>query len=94
MLMPKISKQKKDKILEQILFYLYNVFPKQPFTSDIAREMARDEEFIKVLLFDLLEKELVIKVVKNSKGIDYSRRLRWRISNKAYDIYKKLSNKL
>ncbi|MFZ5955100.1 MAG: hypothetical protein ACOYT4_01640 [Nanoarchaeota archaeon] len=92
--MPKISKQKKDKILEQILFYLYNVFPKQPFTSDIAREMARDEEFIKVLLFDLLEKELVIKVVKNSKGIDYSRRLRWRISNKAYDIYKKLSNKL
>ena len=87
--MPKISQQKIDKIQEQILFHLYNLFPKQVFISDIAKELARDEEFIKTLMFELLKKELVIKVNKNPKGIIYSRRLRWRISNKAHDIYSK-----
>ena len=88
--MPKISKQKIEKISEQILSYLYSIFPKQIFTSDIAREMARDEEFMKNLLIELEKKELVIKINKNSLGYKYSRRLRWRISNKAYEIYKKL----
>ena len=88
--MPKISEQKIEKISEQILSYLYSIFPKQIFTSDVAKELARDEEFIKVLLKELEKKELVIKINKNSLGYEYSRRLRWRISNKAYDIYKKL----
>ncbi|MBU2576932.1 MAG: hypothetical protein KKF50_04385 [Nanoarchaeota archaeon] len=87
--MPKISDQKKEKIAEQILSYLYSVFPKQVFTSDIAKELARDEEFMKDLLKDLEKKELVKKIDKNSQGFQYSRRLRWRISNKAYEIYKK-----
>ena len=88
--MPKISEQKIKKISEQILSYLYLIFPKQIFTSDIAKELARDEEFMKNLLKDLEKKDLVIKIDKNSKGYKYSRRLRWRISNKAYEIYKKL----
>ena len=87
--MPKISQQKIEKIYEQILFYLYSTFPKQLFTSDIARELARDEEFIKQLLKELEKKELVIKIDKNPQGFQYSRRLRWRISNKAHNIYKK-----
>ena len=87
--MPKISQQKIEKISEQILYYLYTIFPKQVFTADIAKETARDEEFIKYLLKELEKKDLVIKIDKNSKGIQYSRRLRWRISNKAYRIYKK-----
>ena len=86
--MPKISQQKIEKISEQILFYLYSIFPKQIFTSDIAKEMARDEEFMKNLLKKLEKNKLVVKINKNSKGIKYSRRLRWRISNKAYNIYK------
>ncbi|MFW6233279.1 MAG: hypothetical protein ACOC3Z_01305 [Nanoarchaeota archaeon] len=85
--MPLISRQKKDKIKEQILFYLYTVFPKQVFTSDIAREIARDEEFVKKLLFDLSKKNLIVKITKNPQGINYSRRLRWRLSNKAHTIY-------
>lgn len=88
--MPKISEQKIEKISEQILSYLYSIFPKQVFTSDIAKELARDEEFMKNLLKELEKKELVIKIDKNSLGYKYSRRLRWRISNKTYDIYKKL----
>jgi len=86
--MPKISDQKKEKISEQILLYLYSIFPKQVFTSTIAKEIARDEEFTKSLLKDLEKKELVTKIEKNSEGFKYSLRLRWRISNKAHEIYK------
>jgi len=86
--MPKISDQKIEKISEQILYYLYSIFPKQIFTSDIAKELARDEEFMKKLLIELEKKELVIKIEKNAQGFQYSRRQRWRISNKAHAIYK------
>ncbi len=87
--MPSISKEKKEKIQEQILSFLYGSFPKQIFTSDISHELARDEEFIKKLILDLEKKQLVTRVSKNSEGIEYTRRIRWRISNKAYEIYKK-----
>ena len=59
----KISKEKRDKISEQILLFLYNSFPTQPFTAEIARELARDEEFIKKLLVELKEKGLVQKAI-------------------------------
>ena len=88
--MPRISKQKLEKIQEQILFHLYSTFPKQIFTADIARELARDEEFIKKLLLELEKKQLVVKINQNPSGIQYSRRLRWRISNKAYEVYSKM----
>ncbi|MEI6058299.1 MAG: hypothetical protein WCP89_00855 [archaeon] len=87
--MPQISKEKKEKIQEQILHHLFSLFPKQIFTSDIAREMARDEEFMKVLLIDLEKKDLIVRVSKNSDGKVYSRRIRWRLSNKAQEIYSK-----
>lgn len=87
--MPRISNEKKQKIEEQILYYLFSVFPKQIFTSDVARELARDEEFIKSLLLDLEKKGLVVKINQNSSGLKYLRRLRWRISNKAHEIYSK-----
>jgi len=84
----KISQSKKDKIAEQILHYLYRIFPTQPFTADIAREIARDEEFIKRLLFELKDKDIVISIKKNNKGEVFSRRIKWRLSNKVYEIYK------
>lgn len=84
----KISQDKKDKISEQILSFLFQVFPKQPFTAEIAKETARDEEFIKKILFELKEKTFVIPIRTNSKGQPFSRRLKWRLSNKVYDIYK------
>ena len=87
--MPKISDNKKEKICEQIIHYLYSIFPKQVFTSKISFEIARDEEFTKSLLLDLEKKGLVVKISKNPEGINYSKRLRWRISNKAYEIYSK-----
>ena len=86
--MPKISNEKIEKIGEQILHLLFSKFPIQIFTSDVAKELARDEEFIKKLLLDLEKKNLVVKITKNSEGYTYSRRIRWRISNSAHKIYK------
>lgn len=86
--MPRLSNSKKEKIQEQILFFLFSSFPKQVYTSKIAQEVARDEEFVKALLIELEVKGLVVRVTKNSKGVNYSKRLRWRLSNKAYEVYK------
>ena len=67
--MPKISQQKIEKISEQILSHLFTIFPKQIFTSEIAKESARDEEFTKKLLEELEKKELIIKINKNPQGV-------------------------
>ena len=82
-----LSQEKKDRIIEQILSFLYHTFPNQPFTAEIARELARDEEFIKRILFELKEKGFVIPIRKNLKGEVFSRRLKWRLTQKVYDIY-------
>ena len=88
----KLSKQKKEKISEQILAILFQESPKLLFTAEIARELARDEEFIKSLLIELKKRNLVIEIKKSPKGVDYSRRLRWRLSDKAYIAYKSHQN--
>lgn len=85
--MPKISDEKLEKISEQILSYLYSVFPRLVFTVDVAREIARDEEFVKGMMIGLEEKGLVVRVAKNSKGVDYKARMRWRLSNRAHAVY-------
>ena len=87
--MPTISKEKKEKISEQILHYLYATNPQPKFTSEIAKEIARDEEFTKYLLIELKSKSLVTEINKNQKGLDYTRRQRWLLSPAAYEIYSK-----
>jgi len=85
----RISEKKREKICEQILLYLFSQSPKSIFTSYIAEEIARDEEFVKKLLLELKQKKLIIEVKKNKEGIDYIRRSRWKLSNAAYEFYKK-----
>ena len=84
----KISNKKKEKISEQILAFLYSINPKPIFTSQIAEEIARDEEFVKNLLLNLKKKGLVSEIKKNPKGVLYLRRSRWRLSDVAYKAYK------
>ena len=84
----RISKKKQEKISEQILAYLFFISPKLSFTSHIAEELARDEEFIKKLLIILKTKKLVVEVKKNPKGIVYLRRSRWKLSDAVYQAYK------
>ena len=90
--MPKISKQKKDKISEQILHYLFSSSPEAKFTSDIANEIARDEEFIKSILLEMKKQSLVTEINKNPKGKQYLKRQRWRLSNTVYQAYQKHQN--
>ena len=85
--MPTISKEKKDKISEQILHFLFLVSPEAKFTAEVAREIARDEEFTKFLLLQLNKKELVTEIRKNPSGVQYIRRQRWRLSNEAFKVY-------
>ena len=87
-----ISIKKREKISEQILAFLYSCSPKPCFTSEIAREIARDEEFVKKILIDLKGKRLVIEIRRNPQGKEYSRRQRWRISEIAFQAYKKLQD--
>ena len=84
----KISSKKREKISEQILSYLYSINPKSIFTSQIAEEIARDEEFVKTLLLNLKKRNLIVEIKKNPKGIPYVRRSRWRLSDAAYNAYK------
>ncbi len=84
----KISQNKKDKISEQILMVLFSKFPQLLFTSKIASEIARDEEFIKQLLFSLKEKKLIIEVKKNPQGVVYLKRSRWKMEDNIYQKYK------
>ena len=90
----KISKEKKDKISEQILAYLFSISPRPSFTTHIAEEMARDEEFVKDLLINLKSKGLVLEVKKNSEGVSYLKRSRWRLSDAAYASYKQRQEKV
>ncbi|MEK6757747.1 MAG: hypothetical protein AABX88_01335 [Nanoarchaeota archaeon] len=85
----KVSDKKREKISEQILAHLFFITPKSVFTSHIAQELARDEEFIKKLLLVLKNKKLVIEIKKNAKGIDYLRRSRWKLTDTAYQAYKR-----
>jgi hypothetical protein len=86
--MPKISQIKKDKIAEQILHHLFTISPQSQFTSAIAKEIARDEEFTKVILQGLKAKNLITEINKNPEGIEYAKRQRWRLSSAVYEIYK------
>jgi len=83
----KLSKQKRDKISEQILSHIFYSFPKQLFTVEIAREIARDEEFVKSILLELKDKGLIVQIRKNEKGKSFIRRQRWQLSSKAYSAY-------
>jgi hypothetical protein len=83
-----ISKEKSERISEQILAQLYLTNPKPLFTFHIAKEIARDEEFVKRLLKELKKKELVLEITKNPEGKEYIKRSRWKLSERAYILYK------
>ncbi len=84
----KISTEKREKISEQILSFLFFNSPRLFFTYEIAKEVARDEEYIKDLLLELKDKGLLVQVTKNQEGNSYKRRIRWKLTDQAYDAYK------
>lgn len=87
----KISKDKIQKIKENILAFVYSRSPQAIFTADIASEIARDEEFVKKLMLEMEKERLVLGVRKNNQGINYLRRIRWRLSSHIFEAYDKIS---
>ena len=87
----RISEEKIKKIKEAILAFLYEENPKAYFTAEIARETIRDEEFTKRLLYELEKANFVVKITKNPKVVNYSRRERWRLSSQTYTAYSYLN---
>jgi predicted transcriptional regulator with HTH domain len=87
--MSKLSLKKRELISQQILSVLYDSFPKSLFTAEISRLIVRDEDFTKSLLNNLYDKKLIISIKKNSKGVSYLKRNRWRLSNKTHDFFSK-----
>lgn len=85
--MVRISQEKINTIKSNILSHLFGIFPRALFTAEIAKSEARDEEFVKAIMFDLKNKGLVTAIKQNPKGVFYSRRIRWRISSQAYKAY-------
>ena len=85
--MVRISEEKKNTIKSNILAILYENFPKQLYTSEISKIAARDEEFVKEIMFSLKEKGLVVSIRKNTDGRVFLRRMRWQLSSKAYAVY-------
>ncbi|MBU4308458.1 MAG: hypothetical protein KJ566_01535 [Nanoarchaeota archaeon] len=84
----KISEQKRNKISEQILAFLYSISPKLIFTAHLAMEIARDEEYTKKLLLELKSKKLVVQITKNPQGKQYIQRSRWKLSDEAFKFFK------
>ncbi len=91
--MPSISAVKREKISEHIIGYLFSIAPEAAHTADIAKEVARDEEFIKALLLGLEKQKLIVRVTKNAEGTLYVRRIRWRLSNRAFEAYQKVQRR-
>jgi hypothetical protein len=88
--MSKISEEKQQKIKEEILNLLFHNSPKSLFTSEIASEIIRDEEFVLKLLKDMKKQKLVDHVKNNNRGYEYLIRRKWFMPKETYSAYKKL----
>lgn len=82
-----ISEGKKKVIFDQILNYLYEEPLKLRFTSEIAKAIGRDEEFVLKLLYEMKEQNWLKVINKNSRGGTYVFRRRWRITNKLLEVF-------
>jgi hypothetical protein len=90
--MPIISDKKVQRIKEDILSYLYNNPLNPLFTSQIAEEMIRDEEFTLRLLNEMHESKLIKKISSNSNGKQFLSRRKWTLRPEVYSKYKELIN--
>lgn len=81
--MSRISQKNFDKIAESIVQVLYDSYPIALSTSQVAGEIARDNEFTGRVLHFLMEKGLVSKRAKEN-------RFDWVLSKNAKEKYDNL----
>ena len=89
--MPVISNKKIKKIKEDILSTLFDSPLNPLFTSQVAENIARDEEFTLRLLKELHSSKMVDKIDKNTVGKTFLKRKRWTLKPEVYSAYKSLS---
>jgi hypothetical protein len=89
--MPQISDKKLQKIKEHILSILYENHLVPYYTSQIAEEAIRDEEFTLRLLNELKQEGFAKEINKNTEGKTYLARKKWVLNDKIYNQYKDLS---
>ncbi len=77
--MTRLSDTTKKFLQDDIVSILYEKYPHSLFTNEIAIELRRDKEFIKTLLIKLKKKGLIEQTKKNKKGIEYKKRMRWKL---------------
>ena len=90
--MPKISDKKVQRIKEEIISLLYDHPAKPLYTSHIAEEMIRDEEFILRLLKELKKEGFLDEISTNSNGKKFLSRRKWTLKSKVYSQYRQLIN--
>lgn len=90
--MPKIGEKKVNKLKEEILALLYD-HPMNPlFTSEVAEEIIRDEEFTLRILKDLHKDGLINEIKTNQAGREFLARRKWSLKPSVYSQYKQLIN--
>jgi Mn-dependent DtxR family transcriptional regulator len=77
--MSRISQKNKEKIAKQIYDLLKISDPL--FTAEIARQISRDEEFVKKLLEEMRDLGIVKMINQNTYGQEYSRRRKWKLAD-------------
>ena len=90
--MSKVSDKKIKKLKEHILSILYETHFNPIFTSNIAEDLIRDEEFTLRLLIELKKEGFIKEINKNTDGKRYLSRKKWILQSKIYDQYKILSH--
>ena len=89
--MPIISDKKVKKIKEDVLSTLFDSPLNPLFTSQIAENIARDEEFTLRLLKELHKDKMIDKIDKNTVGKQFLKRRKWILKTEVYSAYKELS---
>jgi len=85
--MSKIGANKRDKIKEEILRFLYDEYPAFHFTNKISYELARNNEFVLGLMKEMVKNELV-SFMKDKGG--RGERVKWKLKEEVYQKYKEL----
>jgi len=83
----KIGKEKEGRIKEEILRFLYDEYPSFHYTSGIAYEMLRDNEFVLRLMKEMLKDGIVSSF--DDKGGRGARK-KWKLREEVFSKYKEL----
>ena len=87
-IMSNISREKKDKLKEEILRIIYENYPGFLYTYQVAESLIRDDEFVLSLLKELKSNEL-LTCIEETTGNNIKRK--WGLKKEVYEKYKELT---